>query len=293
MITNTHRLILVTNGRRETRPALDEGIWLAGALHLEIHLLGLCEADDRDHPVRDLVEEMTPALQACGVPFQVEIKTGQAEHLVNQSAEPPGSMVVLGPLGRPPLRRFLLGRSFRQFMEDLLDPILYVSEARLPIRRLLVCMGGLEYSLHVFRQALTIARPLQAEITFLHVVEPVSLQYPLSHEVETHWQDLLTTETPHGRTLRQVIGETEQAGLSATVHLRHGQIVTEILAEIEKEGYDLVCMGSMFSAQGLRHLALPNITAEIAESTHCPILTVRVPEDETVRSGTPTHGQPV
>jgi hypothetical protein len=37
----------------------------------------------------------------------------------------------------------------------------------------------------------------------------------------------------------------------------------------------LVCMGSPHSAHGLRQMYAPNVTAEVAETIGCPVLTVR------------------
>ncbi len=52
-------------------------------------------------------------------------------------------------------------------------------------------------------------------------------------------------------------------------------MIEEILGELEEGDYDLVCMGSQHSAQGLRQLYAPNVTAEVAEVIGCPVLTVR------------------
>jgi len=280
MITNTNHLILVTNGQQETRPALEYGIWLAQMLKFPVTILGVSESDNKHHPVAALVEEMLPFIRSAEIPFQVEYHSGQAEDLVNRFVQHAGAMVVLGPLGRPPLRRFFMGRSIRFFMEDLIVPILYVPKSRMPIRKILVCMGGLGYAIKVFHEALAIAVSLNASLTFLHVVEPVTLDYPLAHEVEDHWHELLSTHTPQGKILRQVLNESQELEIQADVRLRHGHIVPEILEEIKLKNYDLVCMGSMYSSHSLRHFTLPNITAEIAETAGCPILTVRTGSDD-------------
>ena len=276
MSTKTNHLILVTNGKQETRPALEYGIWLAKMLNFPIKILGISESDDKRHPVEALVEDMLPSIRSAEIPFQVEYHTGQAEDLVNGSVQKAGAMVVLGPLGRNPFQRFFKGHSFRFFMEDLNVPILYVPKACLPVKRIMVCMGGLGYAISVFHEALAIALSLNASLTLLHVVEPVSLDYPLAHEVEEHWNDLLSTHTPQGKILKQVLDEARDLNVQTDVRLRHGHIVPEILDEIKLKGYDLVCMGSMYSSHSLRHLTLPNITAEIAETAGCPILTVRI-----------------
>jgi len=275
MKTSTNHLILVTNGCRETRPALEYGIWMAQMLKFPLKILGVIESDNKHHPVEALVEEMLPSIRSADIPYQLEYHNGQAEDLVHLSVQQAGAMVVLGPLGRPPLQRLIKGRSFRFFMEDLVVPILFVPTARLPVSKILVCMGGLGYAIKVFQEALAIAVPLNASLTFLHVVEPVTLDYPLAHEVEGHWHELLSTHTPQGKILKQVLLESQEMGIQADVRLRHGHILPEILDEIDLRKYDLVCMGSMYSSHSLRHFALPNITAEIAEAAGCPILTVR------------------
>jgi len=280
MKTLIDRLVLVTNGYQETRPCLEYGTWLAIKLKIPVVVLAVREPDYQDHPVSAIVDDLIPDLQAAGIPFQLEVQDGNAEDLVARFEQQPGTIVVLGPLGRTPLRRFFLGRSIRHFMEDQLAPILYVSQSRLPIRKILVCMGGLGYAMDVFHEALAIASPLQASLSFLHVVEPVTLDYPLAQEVEAHWKDLVNTDTPQGRILRQALSETSDLGIAPEVKLRHGHIVPEILKEIETGDYDLVCMGSIFSSHSLRHLSLPNVTAEIAETVHSPILVVRTMAQE-------------
>jgi len=281
MKTIIDRLVLVTNGSPETRPSLEFGSWLAQMLHVPVVVLAVREPGDHEHPVSALMGEFLPILQTAGVPFQLENLDGNTEDLADKTVQQPGTIMVLGPLGRPPLRRFFLGRSFRHFMEDQLSPILYVPRSRIPIRKVLICMGGLGYAMDVFHQALAIAQPLQASLSFLHVVEPVTLDYPLAQQVETHWKDLLNTETPQGRILRQALSESNESGMTTEVRLSHGHIVPEILKEIESGNYDLVCMGSIHSSHSLRHLSQPNVTAEIAETAHCPMLVVRSPSGET------------
>ena len=268
-------LLLVTNGFEGTRPALDYGLWLAGVMKTSITLLGVQEPANAHHPVELLVEEMTEKIKAADISHQVEIKTGHTEEAIGQFAKQSNYLVLLGPLGRPPLRRFVMGRSFRHIMAEVTAPVLYVPAARYPVKKILVCMGGLGYALGAARLAMFIASLVRASLMFLHVVEPITLDYPLAQDVKTHWQNLLDTNTPQGRTLRQVLEESQPLGLPTAVKVRHGNVVPEILDEIKEGNYDLICMGSAYSAHSLRHLYLPNVTAEVAEASHCPILTVR------------------
>jgi nucleotide-binding universal stress UspA family protein len=66
-----------------------------------------------------------------------------------------------------------------------------------------------------------------------------------------------------------------RAGFQPEFKVRHGDVVHQIIDEVRKGDYDLVGMGSAYSAHSLRHLYTPNVTAEVAEELEIPILTVR------------------
>ena len=110
----------------------------------------------------------------------------------------------------------------------------------------------------------------RAELTLLHIVPPIDLNYPTAKTVSTHWQHLADTNTPVGRSLRQALEIAKNDGLTAQVKARQGNVVEEILAEDKEGNYDLLCMGSPYSANALRQLYAPNVTAEIADSVTCP-----------------------
>src|SRR3972149_114574 len=280
MNDQNENMILVTNGHPATRPSLEFGSWLAGKLNLSIKLLAIQEPSDQDHPVAEMIERICQDMKIKGVSYQVVELIGTIEKLINEQIRGSCEMVVLGPLGRSFLYQVVHGHSIRKLMEDLSVPILYVPEYHLPVKKILVCLGGLGYAQDGLDRSVILARSLEASITIFHVVEPISLDYPLAKEVQDHWADLMTTDTPQGQNLRQALSKVQKLGLASEVKIRHGNIISEILKEVAAGDYELICMGSIFSSQGLRHFALPNITAEILETVKCPILTVRACLDD-------------
>ncbi len=52
-------------------------------------------------------------------------------------------------------------------------------------------------------------------------------------------------------------------------------MVEEIVDEVQEGNYDMVCMGSSYSANTLRQYYAPNVTAEIADVVRCPLLIAR------------------
>ena len=106
------------------------------------------------------------------------------------------------------------------------------------------------------------------------------MDYPEARAVRENWDHLTDTDTLLGRTLQKGLNKARKAGLKTDLKTRQGNVIEEILAELKDGDYDLVCMGSLYSAHGLRQMYAPNVTAEVAEVIGCPVLTVRYQPQE-------------
>jgi len=140
-------------------------------------------------------------------------------------------------------------------------------------------LGGLGYGITAEDLGLEIATKVKTPVTLLHVVPPIDKDYPEARTVRENWDHLTETDTLLGRTLRSALGKAREKDLQANLKLRQGNVIEEILAELKEGDYDLVCMGSLYSAHGLRQMYAPNVTAEVAEVIGCPVLTVRFTPD--------------
>jgi len=273
-------LLIVTNGYQDTRHAIEYGAWFADVMRMKITLLGLTEklnpaAIDDHHPLEDIFEEAVGLFKDRGVEYRLEVQNGEAEHVLPEKANSENYITVLSPLGRPQIKRWLTGRSLRPLMEKIQVPILYVPQVRLPLKKMMVCIGGLGDAEAAENLAVQIATVNHADVTVLHVIPPTDLDYPSTREVREHVDDLAETDTLTGRNLRKALDMAKEVGLNVRAVTRQGNIVEQILTEIKEEDYDIVCMGSPYSAHSLRQFYAPNVTAEIAEVVHCPVLTAR------------------
>ena len=273
-------LLITTNGFQGTWPSIEYGAWLAATLETKITLLGVTEnlnpaAIDDHHPLEDVFEHAVALFQQNGVAYNLEVQNGNAEDLIPRRAKQGNFITVLGPLGRPQIRRLIAGRSIRQLMEEIEQPILYVPISKLPLKKLMICIGGLGYEVTAEHIAMQMATKSRAEITLLHIVPPLDLDYPTARAVNKNWQNLTETDTPIGQSLRSALEAAKNEGLTANVKARQGNVVEEILNEIKEGDYDLLCMGSTYSVNSLRQMYAPNVTAEIAEGATCPVLTAR------------------
>lgn len=268
-------LLLCTNGRDAARPALRYGVHLAELLNLPVVLLGVIERKSQEFEVLNSLADASQRLEKAGIAFQQQLERGRGSIVIARHAQMGNYLTVVGPLGRPTWRRVIQGRSFRRLQSRIETPIFYVPEERWPVRSVLLCMGGLGFARAVENLSLNLACAASASLTLLHIVEPITLDYPLAHEIQENWEEILETDTPQGRNLSAALQRIHEAGLTASLKVRQGNIVHEILDEVRSGNYDLVGMGSAYSAHSLRHLYMPNVTAEVAEAVACPVLTVR------------------
>jgi nucleotide-binding universal stress UspA family protein len=274
-------LLITTNGFMGTWSAIEYGAWLAAVMRMKITLLGVTEnlspaAIDDHHPLEDVFERAVSLFKQRGVEYSLEVQNGDAEQVLPEKANRGEYITVVSPLGRPQLRRWLTGRSIRHLMEQIQGPILYVPQVRLPLKKLLISVGGLGYEVVAENLAFQVASASHADVTILHVIPPTDLDYPSTRDVREHLNDLAETNTLPGRSMKQALDVAAKAGLNAKAIARQGNIVEEILVEIKEGAYDLVCMGSAYSASAMRQMYTPNVTAEVAENAHCPVLTARL-----------------
>ena len=273
-------LLITTNGFKENWASIEYGAWLAESMKMKVTLLGVTEslspaAIDDHHPLEDIFARAVELFQQKGLEYGLEVQNGDAEQVIPRKAQEGDYITIIGRLGRPQFRRWLIGRSIRHFMETISQPILYVPQSCLPLNELLLCVGGLGYEIDAENLGLQIAMASRANVTLLHIVPPVDLDYPTARVASEHWRDLIDTDTVLGRNLRKALEVVQAVGLKADVQLRRGNVVEEITSELKAGKYNLLCMGSPFSGNALRQLYTPNVTAEVAEAAHCPVLTAR------------------
>jgi nucleotide-binding universal stress UspA family protein len=274
-------ILVATNGFERTWPGIEYAAWLGKSMRVPVTLIGVVEEnqrpniDEEAHPLDEVFSRAVALFKEKKLKFHLEIREGHAEDVIPNKAKEKDFLSVLTPLGRPPLRRLLLRRSFHQLMADIEGPILYVPSACIPPTHMLVCLGGLGYGITAEALGLEIATKVKSQVTLLHVVPPIEKDYPEARTVRENWDHLEDTDSLLGRTLKKGLKKARKAGLKTDLKIRQGNVIEEILAELKEADYDLVCMGSLYSAHGLRQMYAPNVTAEIAGVIGCPVLTVR------------------
>lgn len=274
-------LYVLTNGNETTWPSIEFSAWVSSQIGAPLTLIGILENRGENDAVEEIFSRAVTLFQQKGMAYALQLETGPAEAVIpRKAADEAADIIVTGPLGRPPLRRFFAGRSFRHILAGVEKPLLYVPAAKIPVQKILVCLGGLEYGLTAESMGVKMARAFQATLTLLTVVPPIDLDYPEARAIRANWQNLAATDTLPGRTLRQAMEIARKAQVKATVVTRQGDAIEEIRDEIRAGNYDMVCMGSPYSSHALRQMATANVTADVAETAPCPVLAARYMESE-------------
>ncbi len=273
-------VLIGTNGSTGTFPAIEYGAWIGATFKMPVTLVGISEKAnaaqiDESHPLEEAFSRAVEVFTHYGTEYRLEIQNGQAETLIARKASQGEFITVLGSLGRAPIRHMLQGRSIHQLIEQISGPIVYVPQACIPTRSVLICVGGLGYELTAENLGMRLAGLVQARVTLLHVIPPMELNYPSAREIQKGAKNLVESDTLPGRALRAGLELAQEQGLQTSLKIREGSIVEEILNEAGSNDYDLICMGSPFSGKSLRQMYAPNVAAEVAEQVGCPTLVAR------------------
>lgn len=143
-------------------------------------------------------------------------------------------------------------------------------------KKILLPTDGSEYANNAAKHAIWIAHASGAEIIALNVIETSSLVGLPAEDLIVRIKEMLKEE---GRLALEHIfdmankEETEEGELKVTLKTKEGSPADAILKTIEKEGVDLVVMGTS-GKHGLDRFLLGSVTEKVVRSAKCPVLAV-------------------
>ena len=190
------------------------------------------------------------------------------------------SMVIFDEVQRLALFRQTSFSRLCRLMEHLCAPLIEVQYPHWPIQSILLCSGGLPYSIRLEKIVMQMAQSLGAKVRLLHVIAPVTREYKLANEIHTHWQDFLEMDTAQSEHLRNALRYAQNLGVDATFRVKHGPVRDMIEEELKMNEYQLAAMGSTYSSTSLTRLYRADMTALIASTLKIPLLTIRGSEDD-------------
>jgi nucleotide-binding universal stress UspA family protein len=195
--------------------------------------------------------------------------------ITRRTQETAYDLAVIGAERRGAQEFFLPSTKAYAIAEAISPPVLIVPISRPAIKRILICSGGGAYIENAVRFTSKIAKVLSAEITLFTVTPQPPAMHGTIFRRQKDFAALLNSNSALARNLRAEKEIIEQDGVPATVELRHGIVIHQILAEIERGDYDLVVCGSWPVRDAWRNYAIGNVTREIVNRTERPVLVIR------------------
>lgn len=124
--------------------------------------------------------------------------------------------------------------------------------------------------------AIDLARTHGASITLLHVYDPVAYPLPDGYMMYSPGQ-LAQPWAELDARLERARADAAAAGVpSVEKRLLEGLTANEILSYAEREGHDLIVMGT-HGRTGLGRVLFGSVATRVVQQAHCPVLAVKAP----------------
>jgi nucleotide-binding universal stress UspA family protein len=215
-------------------------------------------------------------LREAGVAVQTEARPGiAAEQIIAVAANAPATLIAMATHGYSGLRRWALGSVTDKVVHAATCPVLIVrgaaeTPAAAPaLKRILVPLDGSDLARQVLPIAVDLACAAAAEITLLHVVDPVPEADPRGHA--------------HGQTAAQQTAATRELADLAEQLSQHVAVMplvevgypAEVIVDSAREHQaDLIAMAT-HGYTGPRRWALGSVADKVLHATSTPLLLVR------------------
>jgi nucleotide-binding universal stress UspA family protein len=270
------KILVCSDGSERARRALASAASIAQAAKAETTIFGITEIEQDEPRLLEALREDSSVFREQNVRPEVVTKIGDpVPEIVRQTQTTVYDLVVIGAERRGAQEFFLPSTKAYAITEAIAPPVLVVPVERPAVKKILICTGGGAYIENAVRFTSKLAKDLSAEITLLNVIP----QPPAMHGTIFRRQEdvaaLLNSNSALARNLRTEKEIIEGAGVPGVVQIRHGIVIQQILAEVERCDYDLVVSGSWPVRDAWRNYAIGNVTREIVNRTDRPVLVIR------------------
>jgi nucleotide-binding universal stress UspA family protein len=181
--------------------------------------------------------------------------------------------VIVGTTDRHPDHH--PSRLSQKIANDIQVSVLLLRNPPPQIERVLVCTGGHPNSIPAITWGITLARETKLELTILHVVSTTPAMYTGLPALEEDLSRILSRDSPLAHHLKEVAIMAEEAGVKASMELRHGIVAEEILRSSEIKSHDLVILGAPAAQALFNRLIYGRIAPRLLASTLRSTLIVR------------------
>jgi nucleotide-binding universal stress UspA family protein len=270
------KILICSDGTPPADSATRLGGLLAGVSRAETTLLGITEKRADERSLRDALEAQAQSLRAQGVSPQIVVRAGEPiRQILKETSTANYDLVVIGARKRETTGRYWRSRRTYEVVKSIPPPVLVAIGECTRLKRFLVCTGGKEFIEDAVQLTGRLAAAAGASVTLLHVMAEPPAIYADLVRLEEDVNQLLESNSELGINLRAQKEELERLGVPTEVHVRHGLVLYQVLAETRTGDYDLIVTGSSQARGVIRHYIMGDLTRSILNHANCPVLIVR------------------
>ncbi|HVA01403.1 MAG TPA: universal stress protein [Terriglobia bacterium] len=146
----------------------------------------------------------------------------------------------------------------------------------LRIAKILCPLDFSEYSAKAYDYAQSLAQHYGAKLLLQHVVQPLTSTYPYYAFPDSINEVFWNLDSHAGKKLAEFAAEHQVDGLRTERHVHSGTVTECVLEFAEKEGVDMIVMGT-HGRHGFDRLTMGSVTEKVLRKARCPVLVVRNP----------------
>lgn len=220
-----------------------------------------------EQEIENYLRRISSQLTHDGYPSNYFIRMGLgADSILEAAAGEQATLIAMTTHGRTGAARWLLGSVAEKVLQASPLPVLVARSlpsdlSPLPVRNFLVPLDGSRLSLGALEPVLSLARPVDAHVTLLHVTEP--------SPYDGRW------DSPD-ETLKEADQLLREACIPAAIEKRKGDPSEEILNAANEKGADLVAM-TTHGRSGPSRWVFGSVAAKVLRSASVPLLVIRRP----------------
>jgi nucleotide-binding universal stress UspA family protein len=270
------KILICSDGTPPADSAIRLGGLLAGASRAETTLLGITEKPANERSLRDALEAQAQSLRAAGVVPEIVVRAGEPiRQILKQTLTTTYDLVVIGSRPRRTTGFYWRSRRTYEVVKSIPLPVLVAIGECTRLKKFLVCTGGKEFIADAVELTGRLAAAAGASVTLLHVMAEPPAMYADLMRLEEDVNQLLESHSELGINLRGQKEELERFGVPTEVHVRHGLVLFQVLAETRTGDYDLIVTGSSKARGVIRHYIMGDLTRSILNHANCSVLVVR------------------
>lgn len=184
-------------------------------------------------------------------------------------------LAIVGNMWRRGVSGLVFGSLPRALLADVRSDLLITRRARKQIARILIAVSTGPAQKQVLRWAGIVAGGFNARPVLFHVTEPVPAMFGGLAAADESIARFIRSNTPEARALQSAVEVLRSHKLEPESKLAHGAVEEELVAEARVGDYDLIVLGSSYSATRSSRWLMQRVTQSVIKHAPCPVLVVR------------------